>query len=554
MTSAPAKLSLIQTKAELAELIGVPLKLLEYRAFGCEQSLLYSASSHRKRSGGERIIHAPRWPLLNIQSKILRLLEELYRPSSRVMGFVKGRGIKANAKFHVGKKLILNIDLVDYFATVHIGRVRGRLRAQPYGLSNDIATTIAKLCTLNGVLPTGAPTSPILANMVSSPLDASLTSLARSHGCFYTRYADDITFSTNRKSFPPGLVKRSDPVETKVTAGDELRERILVSGFSIQDTKTKLLDKMSRQEVCGVTCNERLNVRRTFMREVRGAIHDWRSKGKDEAQTRFRQKYNWRESSSIERSIRGRIEHIIHIRGENDKVVANIVGQFNSLPGRLFSDIIYDYRSADPHSALTGVCLIECADEGELEWSQGTGFVIEGGSIVTNDHVISYNRKDGNGNDIIVPFGDILISFDGNEVKYDVEIVYRDAKRDIAVLKVKERFWDKLIASKACRLSFAQAKTGDAVITAGFPSHSDGSSVKVYQGHVTGTINAFGQAMFSISQPIVKGNSGGPVIDEIGQIIGIATRGVDDRDFGNIAHNGCIPLHSIQSVLADTIG
>jgi RNA-directed DNA polymerase len=236
-----------------------------------------------KRSGGTRVIHAPYWPLLNIQRKLLALLEELYRPSPRVMGFVKGRGIRQNASMHLGKRLILNIDLENYFPSIHFGRVRGRLLAAPYSLTNDIATTIAKLCTLDEQLPIGAPTSPILANMVSSSLDGELTRLAREHGCFYSRYADDITISTNRRNFPPAIVA-ANPIGGVVELGAALTEAVTVCGFAINTQKSRVLAKTSRQEVCGVTINVRLNTNRRLLREVRAILHAWQKFGKSGAE------------------------------------------------------------------------------------------------------------------------------------------------------------------------------------------------------------------------------------------------------------------------------
>ncbi|MES2066542.1 MAG: reverse transcriptase domain-containing protein [Pseudomonadota bacterium] len=220
MIGTTPRLYFIKTRADLASEIGVPLPLLTKRAFEMNQSHLYSERSIRKRSGGERKISAPFWPMANIQRRLLALLEEIYRPSSRVMGFVKERGIRSNAQFHVGKRLIMNIDIANFFGTIHAGRVRRRLMAKPYSLTDDVATTIAKLCTLDDVLPTGAPTSPILANIVTSSLDGVLTEFARQNGCFYTRYADDITFSTNRRVFPKALVRRADDDISGVHASD----------------------------------------------------------------------------------------------------------------------------------------------------------------------------------------------------------------------------------------------------------------------------------------------------------------------------------------------
>lgn len=554
MISTIPRLHRIHTKTQLAQEIGVPLSLVRGRAFEATQATLYSQSTQRKRSGGERIIHAPYWPLANIQRKILALLEEIYRPSSRVMGFVKGRGIKQNAKFHVGKRLILNLDIQDYFGSIHAGRIRRRLMARPYSMTDDVATTIARLCSLDGFLPTGAPTSPILANIVTSALDGALNSYAKQNGCFYTRYADDVTFSTNRKSFPQSMVRRSEDSVSGVEIGDELNALFVEAGFVIQPTKTRLMNKSMRQEVCGVTCNERLNVRRTLMREVRGAIHAWRKHGIVAASAKWNEKHNWRQASSFERSLRGKIQYIIHIKGENDAATANLVSQFNELEGRQFKDLNYVFEVANPLGILTSVCLVECSHDDAMMWSQGTGFIIEGGAVVTNYHVISYRPEevDGKlGSPVIFP--EINVQPEGAPISYRMKVVWNDPAKDLAILRCEDPVWECVFLPRDCSLSFKELKTGEAISLAGYPSHEDGASCKVFRGYVTGTMNSEGQKYFSISEPIVKGNSGGPVFDEFGQVVGIATKGVDATDIANLMSNGCIPLHTLDRIiLTDT--
>ena len=138
------RISAIVTKNDLATAIGVPLELVQRRAFEAVQFGLYHSFTARKRSGELRTIHVPHWPLKNIQLKILNLLEEIYRPSPRAMGFIKKRGVKSNAEMHVAKRLILNFDLSDYFPSIHFGRIRGRLRSAPYNISDDVELTAAR--------------------------------------------------------------------------------------------------------------------------------------------------------------------------------------------------------------------------------------------------------------------------------------------------------------------------------------------------------------------------------------------------------------------------
>jgi RNA-directed DNA polymerase len=555
------RLAVLRTRSQLAKEIGVPVDLLTRRAFNMNQSLLYAESRHRKRSGGERVIHAPYWPLANVQRKLLTLLEELYRPSARVMGFVKGRGIKSNATFHVGKRVILNIDLQNYFGSIHAGRIRRRLMARPYGLSDDVATTIAKLCTLDGVLPTGSSTSPILANIVTSSLDGALTAYARQHGCFYTRYADDISFSTNRSNFPQAMVQRAEDTISGVEIGHELADIVSAHGFVIQPMKTRVMNRFMRQEVCGVTCNERLNVRRTHMREVRGALNAWRVHGRTNAEHVWRTKFNWRQGASLERSLRGRIEHIIHIRGQNDRATSNLVTQFNQLPDRKYKDLSYEYVDTDPLGILKSVCLVSTADDDAMMWGSGSGFVVKGGSVITNYHVLEYQPTDLKGKPLLDDAGiplprrlypTIEAKFDDGPASFRMQIVYADPQRDVAVLRSENPFWKMHFAARACRLSFRQLHAGDEISVVGYPNHAEGDTSKIASGTVTGATTLDGLRFFTISPIVVKGNSGGPVIDTFGQVVGIVARGVDAADTTNLAFNACIPLNLIdKSILSD---
>lgn len=558
MIGTPPRLHSIKNRFDLSVAIGVPVRYLVRRAYEVDQNLLYTQFTMPKRSGGERVIHAPHWPIAHTQNRIRDLLEEIYRPSNRVMGFVKNKGIRDNAKFHLGKRLILNIDLENYFGSIHFGRIRSRLMARPYLLTNEIATMIAKLCTLDGALPTGASTSPILANMVTSSLDGALAEFAKQRGCFYTRYADDLTFSTNRAIFPSSLVRRSHDAVSGVEVAPDLLQIIEAQGFAVQPTKTRLMTKHMRQEVCGVTCNERLNVRRTLYREVRATLHAWRKHGKAAAESEWKKKFNWRQAGSLERALRGRIEHIIHIRGSNDRTVYNLVCQFNELEDRSFKDINYEYEPNDPLGIHESVVLINCADDNVYKWSQGSGFVVEGGAIITNHHVITYRPTDEEENLIMgedgkplppVLFPEIKIQFEGSNFEYDMNVVYTDSKRDIAVLRPVEPLWTKTFIKRAFTLSFAAPSQGAEVSLVGYPNHSPGGSCKVAPGHVTGTASYEGNPYFTITQLIVQGNSGGPVVDKHGQVVGIATKGVSPNEEVNLAFNGCIPIHTLEKTI-----
>lgn len=493
-----------------------------------------------------RGIHIPHWPLKFMQDRIRQLLDEVYRPSSRVHGFVAGKSVRTNAMQHVGKRLLLNVDISDFFDSITLLRVRGRLMAPPYNVPNAVATAVARLCTLNGALPIGAPSSPVLANMICSRMDAELTSLAREHGCFYTRYADDITFSTQRSRFPAALV--DIPVGQRsgsATAGFDLDAVIQGNGFSLNTSKTRVLSRADSQEVCGVICNVRMNPRRKLRREIRGMIHAWRKWGYVAAAQVWHQQYNWRRAKSFERSLRGKLDFLVHIRGEDDAVVHSLVEQFNALPGRTYRAVSYPFRGGWKDNLHKTVCVIESGDDVALEYRQGSGFLAPNGFILTNAHNVVI--KGVVAPSIIVRFPDYL------SIDIEVEVVHLDAVVDFAILKPREGPWQTALSSNYSQLSFARPVRGEAVWIAGFPNYHLGDPVQTNVGQILGTRTYDGVEHFRISAMIVKGNSGGPIFSTDGKVIGIATKGVDTDDIVNMQQNGSLYLADLSGVIVPFI-
>lgn len=146
--------------------------------------------------------------------------------------------------------------------------------ALPYHVPHEAATVLAQICCFKNQLPQGAPTSPVVSNMICSKLDSQLQALAKEHRCVYTRYADDITFSTSLKSFPRAV---AHVVRTK--SGEEielvsiLRSIIEANGFVVNPEKLRLRAANQSQTVTGLTVNRIVNVRRRFIRELRAMLH-----------------------------------------------------------------------------------------------------------------------------------------------------------------------------------------------------------------------------------------------------------------------------------------
>jgi RNA-directed DNA polymerase len=156
-----------------------------------------------KRDGSKpRQIHAPIKPIKDMQRALASVLAGCYEPPVNVHGFVHGRSPVSNARQHQKQKWVLKVDLEDFFPSINFGRVRGMFMAFPFEYPPEVATLLAQLCCYRNQLPQGAPTSPIVSNFICRRLDVQLARIARDERCYYTRYADDICLSTNRKTFP----------------------------------------------------------------------------------------------------------------------------------------------------------------------------------------------------------------------------------------------------------------------------------------------------------------------------------------------------------------
>ena len=165
-----------------------------YHIYLVQSEKRYKTFDIPKKSGGTRQISTPITALKIIQRKLNQVLQAVYQTKPSVHGFVSSKNVVTNAQNHVKKRYVLNIDLKDFFPSVNFGRVRGMFMATPYGLHPDVATVLAQICCYNNHLPQGAPTSPIITNMICAKMDGQLQRLAKECKATYTRYADDITF------------------------------------------------------------------------------------------------------------------------------------------------------------------------------------------------------------------------------------------------------------------------------------------------------------------------------------------------------------------------
>lgn len=278
-----------KTKPELASVLNVSAAFLTRTLYKTGVQSHVNSHYHEfditKKSGGVRTICAPSDELKDLQRRLSDLLldcktvihfdNEIKCTLSH--GFEREKSIITNARIHRGKKNVLNLDLADFFGSFNFGRVRGYFIAnRDFKLDPHIATIIAQIACYKNTLPQGSPCSPVIANLITNNLDIKLSKLAKRNGCSYTRYADDITFSTRKKCFPTAIVKNVE----NLTLGSKLLSEIRRAGFSVNPTKTRLQFKDSRQEATGLVVNKKVSVKSEYWRLTRAMAHSLFKTGK----------------------------------------------------------------------------------------------------------------------------------------------------------------------------------------------------------------------------------------------------------------------------------
>lgn len=258
----------IKTRNQLALFLGVPRSKLTYLLYIKGINNCYHSFSIPKKSGGTRTINVPCGELKSIQKTLANILYE-YQISIWEMenitpnishGFTKGKTIFTNAKIHTNKKYVLNIDLENFFDSFHFGRVCGYFEKNKFfDTFHEVATIIAQLTCYKGKLPQGAPTSPIITNLICQILDFRLLHIAKKFHLDYTRYADDLTFSTNDKHF----------IDLYNNFYSKVKKEICKSGFSINEKKTRLQYKDSKQTVTGLVVNKKPNINRKYYKTTK---------------------------------------------------------------------------------------------------------------------------------------------------------------------------------------------------------------------------------------------------------------------------------------------
>ena len=307
-------------KGQLADLLGESLRTLHFWFYALPKERRYVAFEiSRGRDREPRVIHAPIPPIKRIQRRLLAHLVPCYRAPAPAHAYIAGRSILSNAADHVDKEWLLRVDVQDFFPSIHFGRVRGLFLAAPFSYSHHVATMLANICCHEGRLPQGAPTSPLVSNMICLRLDRRLMALCKDARANYSRYCDDLVFSTNKRSFPEGLAAIERGTGT-VAVGRSLEAILGEEGFSANRSKTRLRRYSQRQIVTGLVVNDGINVPRDRIRDMRSLLYIWRRYGLDAAQRSFAQHHvvnhpPGKPLPSFPLTVRGHLQYIGSIKG-----------------------------------------------------------------------------------------------------------------------------------------------------------------------------------------------------------------------------------------------
>lgn len=550
----------------LAALLNISDKHLCAVLYGLREREQYREFEIEKKGGGCRRILAPPANLARIQTRLLRVLEVSFEPRSCVQGFVRGRSIVSNAQIHCGKRFVLNVDLRDFFPTIHIGRVIGAFRKEPFCLSCSVATVIGQIaCDGDGLLPQGAPTSPIIANIVCRALDTALQRIAQSHCCAYSRYADDISISTSNSTFPEELATTDDDGNTSL--GDLLDTTIRRHGFEINVRKVWMRTHRERQEVTGLTVNEFPNLTRRYVREMRAILHNWEKLGYEAAAAQFAEHYLPTKNSLLEdgetfrRYVHGRLAFLSMVRGKHDPVYRRLrarlhfidsekapppikVGHIGPTPLRGNRGSRFGWERIMDHCRQS-VCFLQVDKSRSGQFASntfGTAFCFKRDLLATAGH----NLQDANVR-VDMPFVEPVAPRATKHrnvvggVDCGMIMLPRPLSQRLPPLSTQERI----------------PEVGEEVAAIGFPyvPHRH-TALVMHVGTVSALVRSYQNELFiQVSFHTGGGLSGSPLVDRRGYVLGIMVESVfhkpEDIEVPAVQYGQAIPIGYLHYLSSD---
>lgn len=486
-----------------------------------------------KRSGGKRLIEAPiDKDLKKIQERLLHYVFEpeynKYKPNI-VHSYTKNKSIITNAKSHFDKKpeYILKIDLIDFFNSITYERLFGLFKRiysnnslLGYSLNRSKINALCLLVTCDKHLPQGACTSPILSNMICKRMDEEILKYCKTRNVTYTRYADDMTFSFTSYNDMISFLQLSTIGSKEMILNDDFVKIIESNGFRINKKKIRLLNKSRSQKITGIVINEKINVRRKYIRNLRAAIHKVE-----------------KENGPNTKELIGKVNFLRQVRGLDDELANKYAVRLNKLGVPPFPDA--NFRLSIKNALDYYLIKIELPDG-----SIGTGFISKG-FLITSKHVLEItptenyiNQKCKRG---FYPYITLVYfdPFDLTSKSTTTNIKECFVYNEIAFAKID---CIDIFKNKTLKIidSFDSIDANTKAMACGFKDTS--GKVILFNDTSILTKGCFFNTNCIMCEPgkIFKGMSGGPLIDlDTYKVVGVNFTGPDSSN-SNIDSSSCL--------------
>lgn len=521
----------IRTLTDLASFLKITPKTLCFFAFS--GASFYRTFEIPKNDGsGSRKISAPVPKLKHIQRDLNEVLEQIYATPSCVHGFVPERSIVSNAAKHVGKQFVVRIDLKDFFPSISGGRIRCLLQSQPFHFPDKVADALTNIVCYKKRLPQGAPTSPALSNMICRKMDYFISRYVRECGVRYTRYADDLTFSSTRKSSLRFIIaENSQGLEVNET----LRSIIEDNGFEINHRKTSVQEKGSRQTVTGVVVNQKCNFKRSEYRMLRAMFHNWSKygiavaiekylEGSPQLVSRCLDTQGDISEERFKSHIKGRLHYYSMIAKGNNRP---------SIPLQRLWSYYFELANEPVPLALPIYSVYQTAadytypdrrGESRLFMAEGTAFLLDGDRLISAAHCISSNEVGS-----LSRVEEIRVSRDEIFERIDISRFLTNHVYDTALLKgfPNGNQYPAFRSDAKYR-----PQIGETVIAYGYAYENQRNGNKRLFRTIRAEISELlFDGVYRVNRPFIQGMSGGPVLNMRGDVIGVITQGCKSGDY-----------------------
>ena len=516
----------IKTKKDLCDYLNISDKELNFILYSKKN--FYHTYIKKKPSGGQRIISSPNRQLKYIQKRLKQGFDNFYikhNSFKSVHGFVSSKSISTNAYSHKSNDFILNLDIKDFFPSISFHRVRHLLNSEKaFNFPDSISIMIANLVTKNNELPQGAPTSPVISNIICHNMDKYFDKWMKKHNykITYTRYADDITFSGSYDVLSLVFNKTENRVQPSIKAVIEKNR------FKLNTEKTRLQDKFSHQEVTGIKVNENLNVSKHYLYKLRSMIHSWEKFGLNKAYEEYCKKKNLKydkdKSNNYSRIILGMLSYMKMVKGYDDQVYASLALRVNKLLQKTIVEFKVPYNTIRDESVYQLWANMSCAC--------GTCFRVKN-YLITCKHCVDSDD----------PLETYRILKGHNTIQNDLKILYISKNHDLALLSAEH-----LYSYPYINYSSSSVEPKDVVTILGYPMSEEYDNISEQSGQVTSYqrlhgLNIDEDEYFVTRSSIQPGNSGGPVLDKTNNLVGMVCLGNEDDTENH--RNGSLPLSVI---------